>query len=337
MQVCLVCASDGLGGLEKHVAELAIGLVQHGHDVTVVAPESFSILIDAQITHLVVNFRGPRWSPFVKSRLKKALQTKSWDVIHAHANKAAKLVSSIRKDLSAKKFVATLHNFKSNTKAFSTFDDVIVVSQALVHSVKAERVHVIMNGIKPSSPSGQNSRAWLASLAGLDESQPIVLGVGRLVQAKGFERLIEAAALADVQVVIVGDGPEKQALLNLKAKLQAQKVSLLGHRTDVFDLLDASDGLVITSYHEGGPYTLVEALMLNRPVLATAVGMVTAVLPPSLILSNDVNEMALVLGRWVSMLPEWNNECASAMCFAQQQLTVDAMVKSTMTAYSDQS
>lgn len=333
MKICLVCASDARGGLEKHVAELATGLAQRGHDVSVVAPKSFSNFIEAPVKHLMVNLNGPRWSPFVKFSLKRMLQNNSWDVVHAHANKAAKLVESIRCQLQSKKFVATLHGCKSNTQAFSTFDDVITVSRSLAGSVRAQRVHVILNGISASKPTAHSSRSWLAGLAGLDDGQPIILGVGRLVPAKGFDRLLEAAAIANVQIVIVGDGPEKEALLELKLKLQAHKVSFLGYRSDISNLLAASDGLVITSYNEGGPYTLVEALLSNRPVLSTAVGMVPEVLPQSLILSNDVGEMAMAISQWTSALPDWNAASSSAMDFAKKNLTLDVMVDATEAVY----
>lgn len=331
MKMALVCASGAQGGLEKHVLELAEGLAQRGHEITLIGPQALVARASTKLIGRSVNFDRPRWWPGLRRALREAL-TGDWDVIHAHANKATELVSRCRNQVAARRWVATLHNEKKETRAFSAFDEVIVVSERLRAFVQAPRVSVVLNGIDPPQQAVSRDRPWLAQLAGLDAGRPILLSVGRLVPAKGFDRLIRAAQLAHVQVAIAGEGPERESLQALVAK-NPKGISFLGARSDVPQLLSACDGLVIASRHEGGPYTLAEALLAKRPVLATRVGMVADVLPESLILPEEPAAMAAQLRQFSEDLGLWRSLCATAFAQAAYRLTLEAMIEATLSVY----
>ena len=106
-----------------------------------------------------------------------------------------------------------------------------------------------------------------------DAQPPIVLAAGRLVPEKGFARLIEAfATLPDVaaRLVIVGDGPEAEALRRQSQALGiADRVDLAGYVADIRPWLDTARLFVLASDFEGYPAVMVEALAAGRPIVAT--------------------------------------------------------------------
>lgn len=101
-----------------------------------------------------------------------------------------------------------------------------------------------------------------------------VLTVARLDPQKGLHDLVAAAALVpEARVMVVGEGPERPALETEIARLGlGDRVHLLGFRSDVPDLLAASDLFVLPSLFEGLPLSILEAMAAGKPVVATAIG-----------------------------------------------------------------
>jgi glycosyltransferase involved in cell wall biosynthesis len=108
----------------------------------------------------------------------------------------------------------------------------------------------------------------------LSGDEVVLIYVGRLTQIKRVDRLIEAFKLAqrdcsNVTLLIVGDGELKE---ELQAKSYGLKVKFLGWRTDVYELMSASDVAILTSDNEGMPITLIEAAFMGLPSVTTNVG-----------------------------------------------------------------
>jgi glycosyltransferase involved in cell wall biosynthesis len=100
--------------------------------------------------------------------------------------------------------------------------------------------------------------------------------VGVLRYGKGHEVLFQAipqlkAAVPNVQIKLVGDG-ELEAQLREQAAPYADVIEFLGQRTDIPQLLSASDVLVLPSWSEALPTVLIEAGAASLPVVATQVG-----------------------------------------------------------------
>lgn len=112
---------------------------------------------------------------------------------------------------------------------------------------------------------------------GIDANDKVVITVARLTQQKSpldfvkmAERIIEKRK--NVKFFIVGDGPLLGKTTNFIHKKKLEKyIKLLGWRTDVEELLYISDVFVLTSLWEGLPYTVMEAMALKKPVVATDV------------------------------------------------------------------
>ena len=100
--------------------------------------------------------------------------------------------------------------------------------------------------------------------------------VGRLAKNKGVDLFVEAAAKISGRSIIVGDGPLEEKLKTKSYKLKANVV-FHGWARDsqaVARLLNQSKLLVMTSYSEGNPRVVAEAMACGVPILATPVGIV---------------------------------------------------------------
>jgi glycosyltransferase involved in cell wall biosynthesis len=100
-----------------------------------------------------------------------------------------------------------------------------------------------------------------------------------------------------VKFLIVGDGPEKSNLEKLSDELKISEDLLFpGYREDILDIINAMDIFVLTSFHEGLPMVLLEAMGLGKPIVATKVGGIPEVITDQisgvLVKPNDPEDLA---------------------------------------------
>lgn len=154
-------------------------------------------------------------------------------------------------------------------------DAVIAVSEALgaeiVQQLRVEpsRVHVIYNPVLNRSqviptPSDSELRPG---------RRPQVLAAGRLVPEKGFDVLLEAMAMFPIperpELVILGEGPERERLEALAARLGLADLQLPGFVDDPEAWMSTSDVFVLASRFEGLPGVLIQAMACGCAVVAT--------------------------------------------------------------------
>ncbi|WP_062199785.1 glycosyltransferase [Massilibacterium senegalense] len=102
-----------------------------------------------------------------------------------------------------------------------------------------------------------------------------LIGVGRLLEVKGFDLLIKAhhhLLTADIptNLIILGDGPEKENLRKLAKDLSVENsVHLLGFVSNPYKYLEKADMFVLSSRYEGLPTVLIEAMALGKCTVAT--------------------------------------------------------------------
>lgn len=100
-----------------------------------------------------------------------------------------------------------------------------------------------------------------------------LVAIGRLSPEKGFDLLIDAVARlprGQVELAILGEGAEREALANrIRALGLDDDIRLLGFQANPPAFLARADALVLSSRHEGLPNVVLEALALERPVIAT--------------------------------------------------------------------
>ncbi len=151
----------------------------------------------------------------------------------------------------------------------------------------------------PALPEVRTPATAVRAELGLGD-KPLVLSVGRLAPQKDYPTLLSVAAAVsaqdpDVVFAVVGDGPLRD---NLQARIDAESlpVRLLGHRSDVADLLGAADVFLLTSHWEARALVLQEALQAGVPVVATAVGGVPELVGDSAVLAAPGDAPGLAAG-----------------------------------------
>ena len=144
--------------------------------------------------------------------------------------------------------------------------------------VPADRVTVIENGIDTNEFMPGRSGSALRQSLGLASDAFVVGSFARLTPQKAIHFLLDAIARlaaqgARPQVVIAGDGPLKQELLDHADKLGiSDRVKFLGFRRDTKDLLAIMDVFTLSSVEEGLPMAMLEAMSAGVPVVTTSVG-----------------------------------------------------------------
>ncbi len=233
-------------------------------------------------------------------RLYRRLRAGNFDVVHTHSSKAGVLGRLAGRLAGVPRIIHTPHAFPFMMdvvpvqRAFYRWverlaarvtDRIVCVcrferEQALaVQLCDPSKLVVVENGIA-APPAGTDPApvAAVREQCAVPDDGFLVGASGRLVRQKGIPDLLEAFAVVHerqntARLVIQGDGPTRDALL-----LQARRLGIddvctirpgLGGPADVFR---ASDVVVFPSCWEGLPYTLLEAMAVGCPVVATRVG-----------------------------------------------------------------
>ncbi|OPX84750.1 MAG: putative teichuronic acid biosynthesis glycosyltransferase TuaC [Pelotomaculum sp. PtaB.Bin104] len=145
--------------------------------------------------------------------------------------------------------------------------------------VPDKMIKVIYNGIDSERFNTTNIDYVQARIKlGLSPDVRIILFVGRLVREKGIYELLEVfnrvlQNFSEAILVIVGDGNEKEALMNLAGEKGIQdKITFTGSipHKDLVWWYAASEIVILLSYYEGVPNVLKEAMSCGRAVLATS-------------------------------------------------------------------
>lgn len=243
------------------------------------------------IRHMV-RYPQPFRDLFALFALWRVMRTVRPTVVHAHSTKAGMLARIAARLAGVPVILFTAHGWSFTTgrsrwkRALLAANErllarmttrIICVSYhdrdlALQYRVApTEKVVVIHNGLDPAAFIGRHVDEDMA-VAGTDE--PVVTFVGRLRAPKDPFMLIRAfSKLERGRLIIVGDGPQRRKLHELVGELNvANRVELVGERSDVPDLLATSDIFVLTSNWEGLPLTIIEAMMTGLPVVASRVG-----------------------------------------------------------------
>jgi glycosyltransferase involved in cell wall biosynthesis len=162
---------------------------------------------------------------------------------------------------------------------------IICVSNAVRHRLvddyhsPADRTVTIHNGVSASAfvPCEKNRESVRASL-GINPHEFTLVCVARLSPLKGIDILLLALDQVlrtglNCRCIVVGDGPLKDSLVNQAETLGlSNRVIFEGFRKDVKPYLQAADAFVLTSYSEGFPLSILEAMACGLPCIVTDVG-----------------------------------------------------------------
>ena len=313
----LLVLGTSAGGVGRHVRMLAGGLAREGREVVVAGPAStdaaFRFSEVARFAEVAISDR-PRPVGDLRALARLRALAAGADVVHAHglragalaglalAGRRARLVVTLHNALTAGGMVGVVYGLLEAAVA-RTADLVLVVAPDLGERMTARGARRVAAAVVPAPPLGPPGRtvaevrAELAALSGEGGAgdRPILLTVARLAQQKGLSTLLDAARGPYDPAplfVVAGEGPLRA---ELRARIDAESlpVLLLGDRTDMADLLQAAFALVVPSRWEGQPLNVQEALRAGRPVVATAVGGVPAMVGEAALLVPPGDATAL--------------------------------------------
>jgi glycosyltransferase involved in cell wall biosynthesis len=164
------------------------------------------------------------------------------------------------------------------------------------------RIICIHNGIDlERAKLNVDKRREIRSFLRVGDREIVVGTVGRLSPIKAHDQLLRAVhrLVKDgykVRILLVGEGPMEQSLRELGKNLGlGDSIIFAGHQENVLDYLGAIDVFVLPSMREGIPMALLEALALERPVVATRVGGIPEVV------EDDVSGLLVSPGDFFSL------------------------------------
>lgn len=280
MRVCQVLGSAS-GGVASHVGQVCGLLAEKGEAVIVAGPAQVPLPAGIKRVEVPIGPR-PSWRD-VTSWWRLRRLARQADVIHAHGLRAGALVALAKSRFKRPRIVLTLHNLPVGNGwvravgkvlrkiALGGADHVLVVSPDLAKPGEKNTEIAIIAA--PTSPQD------FSKIRLTDDLE--ILTVARLAPQKGIDLLVEAAQilarqdLPSWQWFVVGDGPLTGLLQGEGVPAQLHAV---GRRSDVPGLLKGADVVVSTSYWEGQPVALREAVYAGSAIVATDVGGTSQVL-----------------------------------------------------------
>lgn len=351
LRIIHVVSSLNVGGMEHFVVRLADAQQQCGHRVFVLALRGGPLAAEAERLGLRVRVLGGTQKALRVLRGLAALARLRPDIVHAH-NPTSLHYAVLAKRVSRARVVMTDHGQgrgsvrTPSAQEWSGLDHLVAVSQAVADRVQnpalAGRTSVIHNGVDLAP--ARRDRAVVRAELGLGDG-PVGVIVARIDSLKGHDTLLHALAqLRDQQVpltmLIVGDGAERANRERLAEELglDAGLVRFLGFRSDVREILAASDLFVLPSLTEGLPLSVLEAMSQGLPTIATRVGGIPELIHDGqhglLVPPNDREALAQALARLASSPDRRQILGAAAFERARDEFSFDAMTHAYEALYA---
>lgn len=222
------------------------------------------------------------------------------------------------------------------------FDEIIAVSDAIRAQLATiykgtGTIRVVENGIDPRYFGSGSRRGAVVPPLPIPENHKAFAVIGRLFPDKGHRFFLQAfAGIArsrpDVVALVIGDGPSRGAISAQVRELGLEnRVFLCGVRTDMANVYGKIDLLVIPSLTEGIPYVLLEAMISEVPVLATAVGGIPKVIEHGvtgyLVPPADVESLEQGMKAMLEDADKTSRMCRNAYRIAVERYSATAMAR----------
>ncbi|HEX8146292.1 MAG TPA: glycosyltransferase family 4 protein [Pyrinomonadaceae bacterium] len=293
MRVLQVSSARAFGGGERHLADLARGLQERGHEILAAVRERSPLrehlsFLPAQNVY-AVRLRNALDIGSAR-KLARVARERKVDIIHAHVARDYAPASFAARFAPAARFVITRHVLfplsSTHRLTLSNVSRVIAVSEPVARALRTQnifdedKIRVVENAVDLAR--FERARAEAEPDA---HGRPLRVGIiGELSVIKGQEEFVRAAALVRedfgerVEFLIAGEdnspgGGHRARIERVVRELNlANNVRLLGRVEDVPSLVFKLDVLVSASYSESFGLAMAEALVCGVPVVATATG-----------------------------------------------------------------
>ncbi len=286
-------ASNGWGGQEIRILNEADGMRRRGHQIFILAnPESelFKRANKKGFYTKTMQFHRHRFYSQV-IEVKKFIETMNIDIVNTHSSKDSWISLPAARFAKNKPLVIRTRHLSTPigknifTRLLYDFFPHLVITTG--EAIRRQMIEV--NGFNPdkiiSIPTGvdttifnpENNHADIRLELNLAKSTPLIGSISVLRSWKGLDYFVRAVPLIireihDAKFIIVGEGPYRAKLEDtIKITGHADKIYFLGHREDIVDIISSFDIIVHPSYaNEGVPQTILQAMAMERPVVATS-------------------------------------------------------------------
>lgn len=201
-------------------------------------------------------------------------------IISGCPHKETKLLSWIHIQQDTSSAIASFRNQKEAEYCYNKFNQIICVSQDVKkHFLNALDIHVPVDVLYNTNETDQIKEKSQEDVTEVlfDQKKIKLVGVGKLLKSKGFDKLISITKrLIDdglpVHLYILGSGPDENELKKLIASYHLEEdVDLLGYQLNPYKYVAKADLFVCASHAEGFSTAATEALILGIPVVTTPV------------------------------------------------------------------
>lgn len=354
MKVFHTESSLGWGGQENRTLNECLGLRSRGIEVAVVAPPSARLLDRAAqsgiATYAVVMRRS--LDPFAILALARLLRKERPDIVSTHSGRDT-IIAGLAAQLVPRRprIVRTRHLILPITSKFTYAvlpDHVVGVSRAVREylvgtGLHADAVTAVPTGIDFTRFDRTATAAPLRAELGLAPDTLIVGTMAILRKKKGHHHLLEAAAQVVRQVprvhfVFSGNGPQEENLRRQAGELGLEgRVSFLGLRRDVPEVLAAFDLFVLPTRQEALGTAFIEAQAMGVPVIGSRVGGVPETLQEGesglLVPPEDPRALAAAIVELAQDADRRERMGACGSAFVRKHFSVDAMVEGMLDVY----
>jgi len=284
------------GGQEIRVLSEAQGLTKRGHDVQLLCPPEARIFAEApqwglKATALPIGFK--RCEAFFA--LRRWMKDHACDVFSTHSSTDAWMTALALASLGRPApMVRTRHIsapvsrdplsrwlYASATAHIVTTGEALKKELVERNGFDAAKIESVPTGID-AARFRPGAKLAARHALGLPGNKTLVGIVATLRSWKGHRYLLQAVAGLPVHLVIVGDGPQSEALQTLtREKNLAAQVSFAGNQKDVLPWMQALDVFALPSYaNEGVPQALIQAMLVGLPCVTTHVGSIAELAIP---------------------------------------------------------
>lgn len=301
-----------------------------------------------------------QYDPRLIGRVIDLVKTLPVDIVHAHEVKSD-VITYLAARLHSVPIVTTLHGWIGNglkqrvltaldKRLVSRFDRVIAVSKQIEYDlissgVPPEKIRLLHNAIVVERYRRTGRRGALSEIIGQQVPRPVIASIGRLSREKGHADLIEAVAIVrshgkEISLVLIGDGPERHSLA---AKVHALRldnvVHLLGYLSQPERFIEDIDLMVLPSHTEGLPNVVLEALLMEVPVLATHVGgtpeVITDGVTGRLVLPHSPESLATGILEFLSCREFWSHMAREGRKVVEAQFNFQERTRKLESLYDE--
>lgn len=287
LKIAIISTPKSWGGGEQLAWTVGNGLTVLGHSVVWVTRQESVLqqrLKAAGHDCLTICGKYPSIPELISIR--KSLCERGIQTIYGNDSQAINWTGLIGAGLRGVSKIGVKHTIfpiKSSLKYNWFLDRVLCVSNAarqvcIDGGIRRELTRTVYGGLELSNYNREKERLQIAASLGISPQTPLYVAVGSLLQCKGFDTLIDAAAILRAKshpcvIAICGDGVLRRTLQSqIDHHRLGDSVRLVGFQQDPYRWIAASDGLLHPSRSEGLSLVTIAAQLLKTPVVATDVG-----------------------------------------------------------------